>query len=210
MQKYIWPRIYPLLVLLFSIYPIFLNILMLLNITIKDEPYNKLKKYLQNKNATKFTVWQAWGSLSIIIPAIIICMLEANLGLLTYYFAQSNFTEDVYVSEAKCISVHGKYSHHRFELTIINDNHQTRTIYFPYAMCRNKPEIQNLSGCHIQLYGRFWQLGKVFDGFKYPINLNCTEKNQIENLIAASFKSDMINKSLLTQHCFPHPWKQCV
>ena len=85
MQKYIWPRIYPFLVLLFSIYPVFLNILMSLKISLINDPYNKLKRYLQNKNATRVTIWQAWWWISIIVPAIIICMLEASLGLLTYF-----------------------------------------------------------------------------------------------------------------------------
>ncbi len=101
-----------------------------------------------------------------LLPAFIGYVLIFNLGALNNHIAIKKFSYFATVETAMCDDT----SRHTSALTlsVIDVDHHSHHLDFPYQICVNHPHIQDLiNGKVIKLYGRKSNLGVVYDGFYY-------------------------------------------
>lgn len=166
----LWYMVYPVTCIIFF-YLVYLKKDSRINIALLKE---RLKKAHKNKIFIKII-----GVLFVLfLPAMLVYLLEAFFGLITYYTSVLPAYEVVKFDYASCY--HSYRRHSSLELNVIDNNGDKSYLSFPYYLCESEPSVNNINSKYIVLYGRKSMLCMVYDGFSFSDSFIYISRNNLE------------------------------
>lgn len=111
-----------------------------------------------------------YGVYTITLGALLVIIIYYYLALAGAYFAKQSFSQRATVLRVDC-----HYSRRRnssFNLRLLDERRRVFTLEFSYEFCRKYKDVSWLNGQSIELIGRHWALGEVYDNFYYEKKRN--------------------------------------